>query len=136
MDKRYTQLALFLVLLLILVACTGQTDTTASDPVTPDVASEPAEETQAETETAVTNAVSVSEQTLGAEDTVTIASVTSDTDGWIVIHAEKTATSWLKSTRPGLQGRCTPCSTSMPARPERMNSPATTCPPLMSGATS
>lgn len=41
-----------------------------------------------EEEAAVTNAVTVADQAIAADGTVTIASVTSDTPGWLVVHAQ------------------------------------------------
>lgn len=106
--KRFALLCpLLFVLLLTLAACGGQSPTSTPPPTQlptaaavvpePEVAeptAEPAEvtvESTAETmemETAVTNAVTVSDQNLTEEFTVTIDSVTADVPGWIVIHAQ------------------------------------------------
>ncbi len=88
----------FLVLMLILAACGGQTpDPTATPEPEPDVevpepTAEPTEEVAVEepeeVETAVTNAVTVSDQDLSPDATITIDSVTADVAGWLVIHAQ------------------------------------------------
>lgn len=99
-----------LIFVIILAACGGQeTSTPTSEPTavpaaTEDVSGESAaeeetataeaEETsdqeaaEAEEEAVTTNAVMVEDQALGEDNTVTIASVTSDVAGWLVIHAD------------------------------------------------
>lgn len=47
-----------------------------------------ADDTAMDESMAVSNAVTVEDQTLGEGNTVTVASVTADVDGWIVIHAQ------------------------------------------------
>jgi hypothetical protein len=64
---------LLLLMTLFLAACGGQ----EAEP-----AAAPTEEMD------VTNAVTVSDQALGADGTVTIDSVTAEVDGWMVIHAD------------------------------------------------
>ncbi|MBE7528235.1 MAG: hypothetical protein HND44_18065 [Chloroflexi bacterium] len=106
--KRYVlSRPLLFVLLLSLVACGGQSAASTPPPTEPptvaavlpepevaepiiapvEVTVAPTAETM-EMETAVTNAVTVSDQNLTEEFTVTIDSVTADVPGWIVIHAQ------------------------------------------------
>jgi predicted lipoprotein with Yx(FWY)xxD motif len=77
--------ALYAIVLLmawfVLVACGGQ----AAEP-TPEAPAAPVVDTSEEL--TVTNAVTVADQMLGTGNSVTIASVTSDTAGWLVIHAD------------------------------------------------
>jgi predicted lipoprotein with Yx(FWY)xxD motif len=73
--------SIFMFLLPILVACSGQATEQAPPTATGEVIVEVSEEV-------VTNAVSVEDQALGEGNTVTIASAVADTDGWIVIHAQ------------------------------------------------
>jgi predicted lipoprotein with Yx(FWY)xxD motif len=95
--------ALIVVLLLILAACTGQasqedeaTETSATEASSTAVqltvvVTEPAEEeTPIEEPVAaeVGNAVTVEDQALGQGNTVTVAGVIADADGWLVIHAQ------------------------------------------------
>ena len=61
------------IVTLFLAACGGQE-------------AEPTESSTEEVD--VTNAVTVSDQAIGADGTVTIDSVTADVDGWMVIHAD------------------------------------------------
>ncbi len=83
------------VFTLILAACGSEAEPTATPQPEPEPTAEPttapaedeAEQEPAE-ESPVTNAVEVTDQALGAGNTVTIASVTSDTAGWLVIHAQ------------------------------------------------
>jgi predicted lipoprotein with Yx(FWY)xxD motif len=82
MNKRVFYLILLSGLLLILVACGGQD---SPEPVAEAEAEASNETTEG---AAVTNAVSVDDQSLSDDGTVTVASVTSDVDGWIVIHAQ------------------------------------------------
>ena len=90
-----------IALLLILAACSSQEASTPT-PEPAEVVSEVGEdheeageeheqdedEQDAEVEIAVTNAVEVMDQTLAPDGTVTIAAVTADVDGWMVIHAQ------------------------------------------------
>ncbi len=94
-------LSLLAILLLALVACGGQEAPTPTPEPEPEPTAE-AEPTEAPAETEdepaeaeaeeeapmVSNAVVVDDQPLGEGGTVTIASVTSDTAGWLVIHAQ------------------------------------------------
>lgn len=92
-----------MILALALAACGGTTaePAAAPEPVveeapeptavpTQEMVEEPEETTEEpeEMETAVTNAVTVSDQELSADNTVTIDSVTADVAGWLVIHAQ------------------------------------------------
>ncbi len=84
-----TLTVLFIWLGLFLAACGGQTPTPTPRPAATNTPTAEAEETAAEEmETAVTNAVTVADQALGAGNIVTIANVTSDGAGWLVIHAQ------------------------------------------------
>ena len=97
------------VLLLALAACSGQdaptptleltlTSTPEPEPeptAVPEPTAAPAEPTAAPAEAdaeeeapLISNAVVTADQALGEDATVTIASVTSDTAGWLVIHAQ------------------------------------------------
>ena len=89
--KRTNLITLFsalLILLLMLAACGGQTATPTPVPPTQEPKIEKAQQTHEDENTAVTNAVTVSDQQLSENNTVTIDSVTADTDGWIVIHTQ------------------------------------------------
>jgi predicted lipoprotein with Yx(FWY)xxD motif len=97
MNKRLWMLTGLIILLLALVACGGQTPPTPTPEPEPVVAEpeptevpvvEVVEEEPEVEETAVTNAVTVSDQDLSADNTVTIDSVTADVAGWLVIHAQ------------------------------------------------
>jgi predicted lipoprotein with Yx(FWY)xxD motif len=98
-------LSTVLVLLLLLAACGGQEEATPTPEPEPTATPEPAvepEPTEAPAEVEeepteavaeeeapmVSNAVVVSDQALSESGTVTVASVTSDTAGWLVIHAQ------------------------------------------------
>lgn len=86
-----------IILVLILAACTGAEETpspeeesevpTVSDDTDEGPEAEPEPEEEVE-ESMITNAVVVEDQALGSDNTVTVSSVTSDTGGWIVIHAQ------------------------------------------------
>lgn len=77
-SKRFSILSLLLVLV---AACTSQPEATqAPEPTEGSVEQGLTEET--------TNAVSVEDQDLGPGNTVTVASVTTDIAGWLVIHAQ------------------------------------------------
>lgn len=77
-----------LLSVLVLAACTGQT-APANEPAPTEAPAEPTEAAEpAEEEAAVSNAVSVEDQSLGEDNTVVIAGVVSDTPGWMVIHAD------------------------------------------------
>jgi predicted lipoprotein with Yx(FWY)xxD motif len=90
--------ALVIILMLILAGCTGQAaqedEETEAAPTAVQltvVVTEPAEEETAAEEPAaaeVSNAVTVEDQALGQGNTVTVASVTADVDGWLVVHAQ------------------------------------------------
>ena len=73
------------LVMLLLAACGGEAAPTAT--VAPEATEAPAEPTQEETQT-ISNAVSVADQTLGDDNTVTIETVSSDTAGWLVVHAQ------------------------------------------------
>lgn len=102
LSKSLIGISMLVILSFVLAACGGQEAATPepeasvveeSEPVAENGAEEAEpeaegnEEVEAETETAVTNAVSVSDQLL-TENSITIDSVTADTDGWLVIHAQ------------------------------------------------
>ncbi len=98
MKKQWGILISIVILVLILVACGGQDPTPTATPQ-PEPAAEVSEPTAEPTEvaaeeepqvieTAVTNAVNVSDQELSTNNTVTIDSVTADISGWLVIHAQ------------------------------------------------
>lgn len=88
----------FTLLVIILTACSGQAETPTPAPAEPTetaVPTQTAAPTIAPTivptdtpEPVITNAVTVADQPLSADNTVTIAHITSDMPGWIVIHAE------------------------------------------------
>lgn len=85
MTRRMTLLLTMLVLSLVMVACGG----TESPTATPEPAATEAPTLEApDDEATVTNAVAVTDQPLTEGNTVTIESVTSDTAGWLVIHAQ------------------------------------------------
>ena len=94
MNKQFGLLVGLILLVLALVACGGQapepTATPEPEPVVtePEPTAEPTAEPEVMEETAVTNAVTVSDQALSADNTVTIAGVTADVAGWLVIHAQ------------------------------------------------
>jgi len=83
---------------LVLVSCGGSAPASTATPEPEPVVEEPeptavptqevVQEEPEVVETAVTNAVTVSDQELSADNTVTIASVTADVPGWLVIHAQ------------------------------------------------
>jgi len=84
--------SLLLIMALLLGACSGPAAPAEGPAEGP--AEEPEEEavatpTVATTETAVTNSVTVEDQALGEENSVTVPGVTSDGPGWMVIHAEQ-----------------------------------------------
>ena len=100
-------LSALVVLLLALAACSGQDEPTPTPEPEPTLTPEPEpttvpEPTEAPAETEdelteadaeeeapmISNAVMTADQALGEGATVTIASVTSDTAGWLVIHAQ------------------------------------------------
>jgi predicted lipoprotein with Yx(FWY)xxD motif len=74
---------LLLALTLLLAACGGETATVpTSEPAAPTAGAGPEEAV------VVPNAVTVQDQALGADNTVTIESVTSAAAGWLVVHAQ------------------------------------------------
>ncbi len=86
MKKRFVSIVVLLFALLLLAACGGQT---AEPTPEPESSAQDVEPAAPAPETApVTNAVSVENQVLGAGGSVTIPSVTADTPGWLVIHAQ------------------------------------------------
>lgn len=92
--KTLARIGCLLIFMILLAACSGQAAPTPTLEPTeaPAEVEEEAEMEQEEEETVeevmVTNAVMVEDQALGSDNTVTIASVTADTDGWMVIHAQ------------------------------------------------
>ena len=89
---------LLLVSLFLLAACSGQA-APAATPVPTEVPIQPEnevdedeveheQETEKPEEIMGTNAVVAEDQVISSDNMVTIASVTSDTDGWMVIHAQ------------------------------------------------
>ena len=99
-SRQILYLSVLAVLLLALAACGSQETPTPTPEPEPPSTPEPAPTAEAEPTEApagaeaeeeapiVGNAVAVADQPLGEGDTVTIASVTSDTAGWLVIHAQ------------------------------------------------
>lgn len=97
--RRLAFLSMILVFALLLAACSSQTESTATpvpvavpdeaapDEAAPDDAENEHEEEPSE-EMVVSNSVGVQDQAISSDGTVTVASVTSDTDGWIVVHAQ------------------------------------------------
>ncbi|HUM72362.1 MAG TPA: hypothetical protein PLK31_26350, partial [Chloroflexota bacterium] len=99
---------MLVLLLFLLAACGGQSPTPAAAPTEPPTTVPPTsapeeaaatavpeaitevevEPTAEMAETAVTNAVTVSDQSLTDDYTVIVDSVTADVPGWIVIHAQ------------------------------------------------
>lgn len=96
MNKKFLILVGLTTLLLALVACGGQADTPTPETAVaePETVTEVADEEMEDMEEAdmedmaVTNAVSVSDQSLALGNTVAIDNVTADSDGWLVIHAQ------------------------------------------------
>jgi predicted lipoprotein with Yx(FWY)xxD motif len=95
-SRQILYLGALAVLLLLLVACGGQAAPTAAPAPANTPAETKAEPTAVAVEAApageeapmVSNAVVVADQALGEGGTVTIADVTSDTAGWLVVHAQ------------------------------------------------
>jgi len=95
-SKHILILSTLALILLLLVACSGQEAATPTPEPEPTSTPEPEPTTEPEEEPtkvqdaapAVSNAVVVADQALGGDSTVTISSVTSDTAGWLVIHAQ------------------------------------------------
>ncbi|MGD8805910.1 MAG: hypothetical protein PVH65_08660 [Chloroflexota bacterium] len=99
-SRQILYLSVLAVLLLALAACSSQEAPTPTPEPEPTSTPEPAPTAEAEPTEApagaeaeeeapmVGNAVAVADQPLGEGDTVTVASVTSDTAGWLVIHAQ------------------------------------------------
>ncbi|MCB9419012.1 MAG: hypothetical protein H6667_04370 [Ardenticatenaceae bacterium] len=92
MNKRLGLLIGLIIVMLVLVACGGSTAvptaTPEPEPTAVPIQEEVVEEEPEVVETAVTNAVTVSDQELTADNTVTIDSVTADVAGWLVVHAQ------------------------------------------------
>ncbi len=98
-SRQFLYLGALAMLLLALVACgsqeaptpTPQPEPTSTPEPEPTAEAQPTEApatAEAEEEPMISNAVVVADQPLGEGNTVTIASVTSDTPGWLVIHAQ------------------------------------------------
>ena len=90
--------AFLLILVLLLAACTSEAEPTPQQEVSeaPSEATDIDEEAEAdleedeemEEESVNANAVVVEDQVLSSDNTVTVSSVTADTNGWLVIHAQ------------------------------------------------
>jgi len=96
--KILSGITMLLFLLILLSACSGQTDPTPTpEPTeTPVEVEQNLEDDEAEHEhdedeeqqAVIANAVMVEDQILSSGNTVTIAGVNADEDGWIVVHAQ------------------------------------------------
>jgi predicted lipoprotein with Yx(FWY)xxD motif len=87
-NKNLTYTGILAILMLILVACSSQATLTPTEEteIIEEDRNEPEEE--AVEEPAVLNTVTVTDQELGSGNTVTVANVTTDSAGWLVIHAQ------------------------------------------------
>ncbi|HSH01554.1 MAG TPA: hypothetical protein VLL52_03475 [Anaerolineae bacterium] len=77
-----------MLMALLLTACGGEATPEPTTEPTAEPTMEPTAEPTATAEMVNSNAVTVEDQAVSAEGTVTIASVTADQDGWIVIHTQ------------------------------------------------
>lgn len=102
-SKRLWHVVLVLIVVTLLSACGGEATPTeepteAAEEPTEEPTEVPTEEpteaaeeepTAEPTEAAVTNSVTVEDQALGEDNSVNVPAATSDTPGWMVIHADQ-----------------------------------------------